>query len=71
MNKESKHLISLYEKAIQNLIEKFEKLLKQGKKIDYQKALLNNLKKSYDEIRKQKGIVPVSYTHLRAHETVY
>lgn len=60
MNKESKYLISLYEKAIQNLIEKFEKLLKQGKKVDYQKALLNSLKKSYDEIRKQKGIVQKS-----------
>lgn len=60
MNKESQHLISLYEKAIDNLIKRFEKLLKQGKKIDYQKALLNNLKKSYDEIRKQKGIVQKS-----------
>ena len=60
MNKESRHLISLYEKAIENLIKKFEKLLKQGKKVDYQKALLNNLKKSYDEIRKQKGIVQKS-----------
>lgn len=60
MNKESKYLIGLYEKAIQNLIKKFETFLKQGKKIDYQKALLNNLKKSYEEIRRQKGIVQKS-----------
>lgn len=60
MNKESKHLISLYETAIQNILEKFEKLLKQSRNIDYQKALLSNLKKSYEEIRKQKGDVQLS-----------
>lgn len=60
MNKESTHLISLYEKAIANLVKKYEELLKKGHDINYQKALLSNLKKSYEEIRKQKGIVQKS-----------
>lgn len=57
MNKESKYLITLYEKAIDRVIKQFDFLLRTERKVDYQKALLKNLKKSYEDIRRQKGVV--------------
>lgn len=54
------HLVRLYEEALKNLIFKFEKLLAEGKKVDYENALLKELKKSFSEIKKYKKIIQMT-----------
>lgn len=57
---ERNHLIKLYEEALKNLIYKFEKLLKEGRKVDYETYLLKELKKSFEEIKEQKKIIQMT-----------
>lgn len=54
------HIIKLYEQALNNLIKVFEENLKVGKKIDYERALLLNLKKAFEEIKEQKKIIQMT-----------
>ncbi len=54
------HLIKLYEQALNNLVKMFEENLREGKKIDYERALLLNLKKAFEEIKEQKKIIQMT-----------
>jgi len=54
------HLIKLYEQALNDLIKVFEENLKAGKKIDYERTLLLNLKKAFEKVKDQKKIIQLS-----------
>lgn len=54
------HLVKLYEQALNDLIKVFEENLKAGKKIDYERALLLNLKEAFEKIKDQKKIIQLS-----------
>lgn len=57
---ERDHLITLYEEALKNLILKFEKLLKEGRKINHEAYLLKELQSSFEGIKKQKKIIQMT-----------
>lgn len=54
------HLIKLYEQALNNLVKVFEENLRAGKKIDYERSLLLNLKKAFEGIKEQKKIIQMT-----------
>ena len=57
---ERDHLIRLYEESLKNLILKFERLLKEGRKINHEAYLLKELQRSFEEIKKQKKIIQMT-----------
>lgn len=57
---ERDHLVKLYEEALENLVNRFKVMLKEGKKVDYEANLLKELKKSFEEMKEQKKMIQMT-----------